>query len=203
MRHVPPEGVLTQLLSAFGQEWLDGAKSIVRSKVHLQAEKLPAEDLNMDIEISSSGNQIADEDERLFDSKRKRKMWDDLSRTDLYEHLEACEDPQTLSRQLLDDVTSKDDLAGHLFDFSDGLKELHLRIKLLVDGDDLLATLTREWTAARSEVQEAVNQHFEAESELSDLRRKMELKKERDEASHEAQQLKEILQEMRAGSSRP
>ena len=54
-------------------------------------------------------------------------------------------------------------------------------------------------TEARSEVQQAVNQHLEAESKLSDLRRNMEeLEEERDNALFEAQGLSEILQELRA-----
>jgi len=41
MRHVPPEKVLTQLLSAFGQEWLDGAKSIVDPRFNDGRDRLP------------------------------------------------------------------------------------------------------------------------------------------------------------------
>jgi len=41
MRHVPPKRVLTQLLSAFGQEWLDGAKSIVDPRFNDGRDRLP------------------------------------------------------------------------------------------------------------------------------------------------------------------
>jgi hypothetical protein len=79
-------------------------------------------------------------------------------------------------RQLLDDVTSaKDDLANHVVTFSDALKEYQMRVKVLEDGD-LLATLKKEWTdtenllkEARSEVQQAVNQRLETESDLLEL----------------------------------
>ena len=60
------------------------------------------------------------------------------------------------------------------------MKELRMKMKVLVDGDDLLANLTREWTDATnqlkeaiSEVEQAINQLLEAESELSELRGKM------------------------------
>ena len=133
----------------------------------------------------------------------KRKMWDDLSRTGLYEHLEACEARQTLSNQLLDDITStKDDLADRFFDGNDVLKEFHLRIKVLEAGDDLLAKLKGEWIGVRSEVQQEVDRYLEAESERSELRRKMKaLEEERDKASSRAQYLGEVLQEVRAAQS--
>ncbi|KIM35717.1 hypothetical protein M413DRAFT_32281 [Hebeloma cylindrosporum] len=55
---------------------------------------------------------------------------------------------------------------------------------------------------ARSEVQEAVNQHLEAESELSELRSRMKaLAVERDVALKEEQQSRDLLQETRAQHS--
>jgi hypothetical protein len=41
MRHIPPESVLIQLLSVFGQEWLDGAKSIVDPRFNDGQDRLP------------------------------------------------------------------------------------------------------------------------------------------------------------------
>lgn len=133
----------------------------------------------------------------------KCKMWDELSRTGLYEHLEACEARQTLSNQLLNEITStKDDLADHLFGVNDVLKEFHLRIKVLEAGDDLLAKLKREWMGARSEVQQEVDRHLEAELRRSELQRKMKaLEEERDKAWSRAQYLREVLQEFRAAQS--
>jgi len=114
--------------------------------------------------------------------KQLHKTWDDLSRLELYDRMDGYETRQILSCQLLDDVTStKDELADHVLNFGDLLKDCQMRIKDLENGDDLLANLTREWTDAtnlleetRSEVQQAVNQRLEAESQLSDLRMKME-----------------------------
>ena len=94
----------------------------------------------------------------------------------------AISRPTWVSHQLLDDVTSaKDVLAAHLLKCADDImKEPRMRMKVLVDGDDLLANLPREWTDAtnqlketRSEVEQAINQLLEAESELSELRGKM------------------------------
>jgi predicted ribosome quality control (RQC) complex YloA/Tae2 family protein len=92
--------------------------------------------------------------------------------------------------------STKDDVADHIHTFSDLLKDFCKRTNILEDGDDLSGKLTRQWTKARWEVQHVVNQRLEAESELSDFRRKIEeLEKERDEALHKARQLEEILQE--------
>ena len=137
----------------------------------------------------------------------KREMWDDLSRAGLYEHLEAYEVHQTLSRQLLDDVTfAKDVLAAHFPKCADDIKELRTRMEVLVDGDDLLANLTREWTdatnqlkEARSEAEQAINQRLEAESELSELRGRMkDLEEEKNDAWYEVHELTNILQELQA-----
>ena len=96
----------------------------------------------------------------------EHKIWDDLSRGGLYEQLEAYEARHLLSRQLLDDVT---------------------------------ANATNQLKKARSEIQQALHQRLEAESELSELRRKMEaLAEERNEALNEAQRSKELLQEVQA-----
>ena len=136
----------------------------------------------------------------------KHKIWDELSRAELYKHLEAYETRQDIMRQLLDDATSaKNVLANHVVTFSDALEECQMRVKALENGD-LLATLKREWAdtrnllkEAQSEVQQAVNQRLETESDLSKLRRKMkELEEERDEALCKAQG---ILQELRAAQS--
>jgi len=121
------------------------------------------------------------------------ETWNTLTRGGLYSHLEAYAAREILSRQLLDDVTSaKDDLANHVLTFGDLLKDCYTKIKILEDDNDMLANLTRDLTEARSDVQQAVKQRLEAESELSELRRKMEeLAKARDEALNEAHLLRE------------
>lgn len=135
----------------------------------------------------------------------KRKMWDDMSRVDLYGQLEACEARQTLSRQLLEDVTSaKDILADHVLKCDDDVKELRMRMKVLEDGDDdLLAKLTSEWTdqvkEAQSDAEGAIKQRREAESELSELRGRVEyLEDEKSKAWCEVEALRHELESMRA-----
>jgi len=174
--------------------------------IHQQVKKLQAEDLNVSHEISSSSNQLVDEDEGLsqmpalgiLDPQFRHSY-----RTRANGNPTANEENLASKSRLLNDVTpTNDGLADHLFGVSDVLKELHLRIKVLEDGVDLLAKLTTEWLGARSEVQQEVNRRLEAESELLLLGREMEaLEKERSKAFFRAQYLGEALQSLRAAQS--
>lgn len=130
----------------------------------------------------------------------KRKMWDDLSRAGLYEHLETYETEKTLTRQHLHEIwDARDALGAQLLGVTEELEIYRTKVKHLED-TDLPSEITTEWdhlkellANAGSEVQQARNQRLEAESELPVLRKKVEtLTEERDRALNKSQQFKDL-----------
>ena len=139
----------------------------------------------------------------------KRKAWDHLSRAGLYEHLEAYEAEMTLTRQHLHKIWgTQDTVAAQSLGIAEELEIYRTKVKHLED-TDLLPKITTEWDhtkellmKAELEVQQARNQRIQKESELSELRRKVEtLTEERDRALNEFQQSKDLHLKAQAAQS--